>query len=317
MKAKNNRVLLIGGSGFIGLHLTKRLLERKCEVTILHKDSFTRRGIEKEARLVQGSITDYKTVENAIKDKDGIINLAAVLHPSGEFDPYLDWEVNGKGQLNILEARRKVNPDSKYIFFGTRAQFGRVKEEDLPIAEDYPQNPISLYGIHKQTAENYCRLYKNAFGLKSIILRPAIVYGPPVAEENKHDMICKFIKKALQGEEFRINGFGKDRKDLIYIDDLVDLIVKVMDSKVEEGTFNVGSGKGIEFLEIAKRVVAVCKSGTFKAVPFPKELERFELGSYYADISKVKRAFRWAPKTPLEEGLKKIAEHQRKRMKAK
>ena len=307
---KNKNILLIGGTGFIGLHLIRRLSKCNCYITILSPkiDLISKLGTSK-LKLVKGDVRDYKCVEENIKNKDVIINLAAIVSPDSHFEPYQDLEVNCKGQLNILEARKNVNPSSKYIFFGSRAQFGRVKKSDLPISEDCCQRPISLYGIHKQATENYCKLYKNAFNLNFIMLRMSIVYGPEIEGENKNNIINRFIKKALNNEKFRVNGYGKDIKDLIYVDDLVELIVMIIESKVNYGVFNVGSGERVKFIDIARKVVEKCKSGSFKAVPFPKNLEKFELGSFYFDISKVKRAFGWKPKIKMKEGIKKMVEY--------
>ena len=304
----SKKILIIGGSGFMGLHLAKRLSKLESDITIYCKniDKAKKLNLADKIKFIEGDITDYKAIEESIKDKEVIINLAAIVRDRDDFNPYLDLEVNCKGQINILEARKKVNPNSKYIFIGTRSQFGRVEEKDLPISEDHCQKPISLYGIHKQTAENYCKLYKRTFNLNSIILRLSQVYGPSLTKEKTHSIIDKFIKKAIMNEEFYVNGYGEDIKDLIYVDDVVDLIIKILDSNVEEGIFNVGSGKKIKLIDIAKKVVKFCNSGSFKAVPFPEKLAKFELGSFYFDISKVKKNFKWEPKVSIDEGIKKM-----------
>ena len=311
---KSKKILLVGGAGFIGLHLAQRLLELGSNVTIFYKNrgKTEKLNFRNDINFINGNIADYKAIEKSVKNKDIIINLAAVVQDYAEFDPYLDLEVNCKGQLNILEARKKINSKAKYIFIGSRTQFGRVNEKDLPVSEDLCQRPISLYGIHKHTAENYCRLYERAFNLKSVILRFPQVYGPSLAGKNDHSIVDRFIRKALKNEEFDVNGYGKDIKDLIYVGDVVDLIVRILNSEIEEGTFNVGSGEKIKLAEIAEKIVKLCKSGSFKAVPFPKELINFELGDFNFNISKAKKAFNWSPNTKIDEGLKKTIEFYRK-----
>ena len=311
---KNKKILLIGGTGFIGMHLARRLLELGSNVTIFGKNEAKKGKLDLRNKInfIKGDVADYKAIEKSVKNKDAIINLAAVIQDYAEFDPYLDLEVNCKGQLNVLEARKKINPAAKYIFIGSRTQFGKVGKKDLPVSEELCQRPISLYGIHKHTAENYCMLYKRAFNLKSVILRFPQVYGPGLAGKNSHSIIDRFIRKALKNEEFHVNGYGKDIKDLVYVEDAVDLIVKILDSGIEEGAFNAGSGKKIRLIEIAEKIVKLCGSGSFKAVPFPKELANFELGDFYFNITKAKKAFNWSPKTKIDEGLKKtIGFHRR------
>ena len=310
---KSKKILLVGGASFIGLHLAQRLLKLGSNVTIFCKNSDKTKKLNfiKDINFIEGSIADYKSIEKSIKNKDGIINLAAVVQDYAEFDPYLDLEVNCKGHLNILEAREKINPKAKYIFMGSRAQFGRVNEKDLPVSEGLCQRPISLYGIHKSTAENYCTLYLRTFNLKSIILRLPQVYGPSLAGKNAHSIVDRFIRTALKNGEFGVNGYGKDIKDLIYVEDVVDLMVMVLESEIEEGAFNVGSGEKVKLIEIAEKIVKLCGSGSFRAVPFPEELVNFELGDFYFDISKAKKTFDWYPKTKIEEGLKKTIDFYR------
>ena len=311
---KQKKILLIGGSGFVGLHLAKRLSESGKDITIFAKytDKAEEVDFSKKIKFIKGDVADYRAIEKSIKDKEAIINLAAIVQDIGDFNPYPDLEVNCCGQINILEARRKVNPGSKYIFIGTRAQFGKVGEEDLPVSEEHCQKPISLYGIHKQTAENYCKLYERTFNLKSVILRLPQVYGPSLTNEDTYSIINKFIGKAMQNEMLYVNGFGQDIKDIIYIDDVANLIIKILESKIDKGIFNVGSGQKVKLIEIAEKIVKLCKSGSFKAVPFPPNLEKFELGSFYFDISKVKKTFNWEPQTSIEEGIKKTVEFYKK-----
>ena len=304
------KVLLIGGSGFIGLHLAKKLAELGFDVSIFCRDvnNIKKLHFAKNIKLVKGDICDYGSVEKNIKGQDVIINLASVVNHGSSFDPYKDIDVNCKGQINVLEARRKINKDSKYIFFGTRSQFGILKEPSQPVNEDCCQRPTSLYGINKQAAEYYCNLYRRAFGLKSIIIRLSQVYGPSLSGEQTHSVLDKFIKSALKNETFYVNGYGNDIKDLVYIEDVVDLIMRVIKSSVEDGTFNAGSNAKVTLKEVAVKIVSICKSGKFRLVPFPKDIADFELGSFYFDISKTRKAFGWRPKISLGEGLKRTVE---------
>lgn len=305
-KIRNKKILLIGGSGFIGLNAAKALSELEADITILCKnpEKIKNIGFCRNFKIIKGDVSDYDSVEKNIMNKDVIINFASVVSSGSSFDAFEDIKTNLAGQLNVLEARKKLNQKSRYIFIGSRAQFGRVKEKDLPIKEDCPQNPISLYGIHKSAAENYCSLYYRAFGLKSIIIRLPQVYGPSLTNEETHSIIDKFIKKALKSEEFYVYGYGKDIKDLIYVDDVVEFITKVLNSGIENDIFNVGSGKKIRLKEIAKKIVDLCGSGSFRLAPFRKGTENFELGSCYFDISNAKK-FGWKPNVGIDEGIKK------------
>ena len=191
------------------------------------------------------------------------------------------------------------------VALSTRSQFGIVDEKSLPAKEDCCQNPISIYGINKMTAEYYCRLYRSAFGIKSVIIRLPQVYGPSIIEESSHNFIEKFIKCSLSGKEFDVYGYGKDLKDVIYVEDVVSLILKAIESKSEGGIYNAGSGSKISLLEIANKVVKICKKGKFRLCGFPKETEKFEMRSFYFDISKASKEFGWKPKIGIDEGIKR------------
>lgn len=306
----NCKKVLVIGAGFIGTHLCEALSSLNIETTVLSKsiDKIKNLKFSGKLKLIKGDILDYDLVEKCVKGKDCIINLASVVNHYSDFDPYADLDVNCRGQINVLEARKKINPNSRYIFIGSRTQFGIVGNKNLPVKEDGCQRPISLYGIHKQTAENYCYLYKRAFDLDSIILRLPQVYGPSLTHSETHSILDKFIKKAMKNEAFQVNGYGRDIKDFVYIDDVVDLIIKVLKSNVNDGTFNIGSGKKTRLIDIAKKIIKICGSGHYKTVPFPKDIEKFELGDFYFDISKISRQFKWKPKIDLDDGIKKTIE---------
>jgi len=314
MPKKIQNVLLIGGSGFIGLNLAKALSGTGAKITIFCKNPKKIKNIRfyRNFSIIKGDVYDYDSVEKSIIGKDVIINFASVVSHDSSFDVINDVKTNLIGQLNILEARKKVNPNSRYIFIGSRAQFGIVDKKSFPIKENYCQNPVSLYGIHKQTAENYCHLYKRAFNLNSIVLRLPQVYGPSLTSDKTYNIINKFVKIALKNQQFKVNGYGNDIKDFIYVGDVVDLMVKILNSDVAKGTFNVGSGNKIKLIDVAKKIIKMCSSGSYKAVTFPKDIEKFELGGFYFDISKVSKQFKWKPKISLDKGIMMTINHYKK-----
>lgn len=300
-----SRVLLVGGSGFIGLHLAQLLVEHNHQVTIFCRNPPKPAVIKggEQVSWVKGDIIHKKEIEQAVKGADSIIHLAGVVQAGPKFDPFSDLNVNCTGVLNVLGARKKMNKDAQYIFLGTRAQFGR---KNGPIDEKQCQQPISLYGINKATAERYCELYDRAYGLKSVIVRPSIVYGYSLAKDNNYNAITKFVRLAVEDKKFFVNGFGKDIKDLLFVEDLCELLLKIIESGTKEGTFNAGSGVQTKFADIAKQIVKECGSGSYELRDFPEDVSSFELGSFSYDISKVKKAFKWEPKTRMEDGIKKM-----------
>ena len=313
-----NKVLVIGGSGYIGLKLVKKLVELNLDVTVMSRDIAKLKTMTflESTKLYPGVITRITDVQTVVKDQDCIINLAAIIskYRVDIKKPVYDLRVNCEGQLNVLESVKNENPKVKYIFVGSRAQFGKVKIKDLPIKEDYPKNPISLYGIHKQTGEEYCHLYKKLYNINSIVLRPVGVYGPSIPGGPEKSVLNLLIKKALRGETFDIYGHGKDIKDFIYIDDLIDLFRILITSDIKYDTFNVGCGEGLSFYEIGELIDMFCGKGGFRLTDFPEEYKKFEMGSFVADITKVKKKTQWSPHFQLSKGIENTIEYYRHKM---
>lgn len=305
---EQKKILILGGSGFIGSHLTKKLVEQKAQVTIVCRNPEEIKNIEafRDVTLVKGDTTKYEDVVAHTPGKDIVINLATVVYNTGKFDPYADLEINCRGQINILEALRNSNPTAQYIYMGSSMQFGRIDAKDLPVSEGHPQAPVSLYGVHKATAEAYCRVYERTYGLSSVVVRLPPVYGPGITGKETRSVVEMFIKKALRNEPFKVNGFGEDLKDFIYIDDVVSALIVIMSSSVRSGTYNVGSGTGVKFADVAKMIVDECKTGSYELVPFPAELEKFEVGSLYFDITKIRTELGWSPHVDIREGIKRM-----------
>lgn len=308
-----NKVLVIGGGGYIGLKLVKKLVDLNLDVTVMSRNISKFESIDflKEATLYKGDITKIGDVQTAVENKDCIINLAAMIskHDRDIKNPIYNLKVNCEGQLNVLESLRTKNPECKYIFVGSRAQFGRVAIKDLPIKEDYPKNPISLYGIHKQTAEEYCHLYKKLYDINSIIIRPVGVYGPGVSGVPERSVLNNLIKKAIREETIKIYGYGDDIKDFLHINDLTDLFWTLICSNIEYETFNIGCGEGLSFYKIGEIIVKFCEKGDFQLTDFPEEDKKFEMGSFVADITKVTKKTEWSPNFKLSEGIKQTVKH--------
>jgi dTDP-glucose 4,6-dehydratase len=302
------RILIIGGNGFIGLNLVKTLLEQEKHITILanNENKIQSCAFFKKVNFVSGSITDYLLVEKLIKDNDVVINLAAVIDKNVEDKIAINsLKVNCLGELNVLEAIKNVNPSCYHIFIGSRTQFGKTGALDKKINEYFPQNPFSLYGIHKQTAEQYINYYHKIYGLKTISLRVSSVYGFDCRGE-PNNVIPIFIKKAISNQDINIFGDGNDFKDFLYIDDLTDLFLRLIDLK-PTGVFNVGFGEGVIMKDVAKKIISICESNSnivFKELAYKEKL--FELDSCIMDITKIKTITGWSPKISLEEGIGRL-----------
>ncbi len=316
---KGKNVLITGGLGLIGSNLAIKLVKLGANVTIADlvlpqygANFFNIKNIIKKIKIEIADIRDQKAMEKLVKDKDFIFNFAAqVSHNDSLKDPFLDLDINCKGHLTVLEACRKYNKKARIFFSGSRLQFGKIQY--LPVDEKHPQEPLSVYGVHKMAGEKYYLLYNREFGLDTIVFRIANPYGPrSQMKHSKYSIVNWFIRQAMENKPITIFGEGNQLRDYIYIDDLVNAFLIAGVKKESKGNaYNVGSGVGTTFRKMCETVIKVVKKGRIEFVEWPKDYKNIETGDYVTDITKIKN-LGWKPKTSLEEGIKKTFEYYKK-----
>ena len=302
------RVLVTGGCGFIGSYLVRRLVNLGYNVVIL--DNLARgnmitnlRDIANNVRLMKGDIREYETVLKALKDVDVVFHLAALTDVQESIEkPRLYHEVNSTGTLNLLQASVE-NKVEKFVYTSSCAVYGNPVK--LPIDENHPTNPLSPYAASKLSAENYCKAYSNNYGLKVLILRLFNVYGPRQTKSYA-GVISEFIKRVMDDKPPVIFGDGKQTRDFIYVEDVVEYLTKALDYEPEDkfDVFNVGTGKPVTINQLADLVLKIIGKENLKPVyEKPKE---GEIKHSVADIVKAVNHLNYVPQYTLEEGLRRI-----------
>ena len=319
---ESNRWLITGGCGFIGTSLITHLLQNNPEIKISVLDNLsvgTREdlsevtsSIEKELgmkvpgiELVEGDIRDYDTCHKCCDGINIIVHLAANtgVAPSVE-DPRYDMEANVTGTFNMLESARQNNV-KKFISASSGATIGEV---DPPIHEGKVPKPVSPYGASKLAGEAYCSAYYRTFGIHTISLRFANVYGP--LSKHKSSVVAKFLKQALAGDALEIYGDGNQTRDFIYIDDLIKAITLSAGSNIGGEAFQIATYKETTVNNIAAMIKELIESETGKTVTIihgktrPGDVKR-----NYSDISKARKMLGFDPKFTLETGLKNTFEY--------
>jgi UDP-glucose 4-epimerase len=305
------KMLVTGGLGFIGLNLSQRLLDLGGEVTLL--DNFVPSELtgvldDRQGRLktVVADIRDEDKVERVVRDQEIMFNLAG---KSGAADsnkaPALDLDINCRGHLILLDACRRVNPTMTVIFPSSRLVYG--KPHYLPVDEGHPLAPESIYAAHKLAAENYHLIYGRLYGLKSTVLRISNPYGPMQAGDARvYGIANTFIRNAAHGGIITLFGDGAQRRDFIYIDDLVDVFLKAAMSESARGkVYNVGDCRGVSLRELAELAVGIAGRGEIVHVPWPADYQSIESGDYVTNADFIKDQLGWAPSTSLEDGIKR------------
>lgn len=302
------KILVTGGAGFIGSHIVERLLKEGYEVVVVDtldpyydvKVKETNVEIFKNNpnyTFVNGDIFDKKLMKELIGNVDAIFHLAAQAGVRASIaNPRKTFEVNTIGTFNLLEMC--LDGDiKKFVNSSSSSVYGKVKY--LPFDEEHPTNPISPYGASKLAAEHYCRVFYEVYGLKTVNLRYFTVYGPRMRPDLA---ISIFTRNALRNEPIEIFGDGTYTRDFTYIDNIVDLNIKVLENNSVNGeTFNVGTGEQITVSGLAKKIIEL--TGSSSKVIFSNR-EEGDMEHTLANVGKAKRLLGYEPKHDLDEGLR-------------
>lgn len=309
-----DRILLTGGAGFIGSHLAEALLARGCQLLILddlndyYDPALKRANLEAVRRtgtfeFVQGDICDAPMVEELFaRFRPGIvIHLAARagVRPSLE-QPALYQRVNVEGTAVLLEAARRHGAE-RFVFASSSSVYGAASR--VPFSEDDPvRAPISPYAASKIAGEALCHVYSHLYGMRIVCLRFFTVYGP----RQRPDLaIRKFAQSIAAGQPIPVFGDGTTGRDYTYIEDIVAGILAAMEHGAAFDVFNLGNSSPVLLRDMIATLERVLGR---QAIIDRQPLQPGDVPITYADISKARRLLGWAPKTPLETGIRRMAE---------
>jgi nucleoside-diphosphate-sugar epimerase len=305
-------VLITGGGGFIGSHLTDRLLdEGKKVIAVDNFCSSNKSNVEhlednENFKLIQKDILTHLNIE---EDIDYILHFASRASPKDyQENPIHTLRTNTEGTLKMLELADKH--DAKFMYASTSEVYGDPEEH--PQTEDYwgnvnPNGPRACYDEGKRCGEATIASFAKKNSLDYRIIRIFNTYGPRMMEDDGR-VITNFINQALENEPITVYGDGKQTRSFCYINDLVNGIRKAMKSENEE-IFNLGNPDEKTILELAEKIQKIIDTEseiTFHDLPEDDPEKR------KPDITKAKNQLNWKPEISLEKGLKKTAEHYKK-----
>src|ERR687885_1779009 len=279
-------------------------------------NAFNIRPVEDHPRLSvrKVDVRDVLAMERLVRRQEVIFNLAGqVSHIDSMRDPFNDLEINCRSQLALLEVCRRNAPETKVVFASTRQIYGRVAEDQLPVDERQPPNPVDVNGINKLAGERYHVLYNNVYGIHATVLRLTNTYGPRMlVKNNRQTAIGWLIRQAMDDEEIAVFGDGAQLRDFTYVDDAVDAFLRAGANDAANGqVFNVGAIEPISLRQLAELLVEVAGTGSYRLVPFPPERKTIDIGSIYVDDRKIRRVLKWQPQVELREGLARTVAYYR------
>src|SRR3989344_5793064 len=287
------RVLITGGTGFIGTHLEKRLQDLQAKVEIFD--------------LSNGDdICDFQKVKATARKKFDVIYHLAGFSGSKESNENIEecFKINTIATVNLMKSLAKFSSSSKLVISSSRLEYGRPQY--LPVDEKHPTLPISAYGLSKLIATQMALIHHKLNGLKITVFRTSNVYGPHLLSKfSGYNIINHFIDIAKNNGTLTIYGDGEQLRDYIFVDDLVEAFILAGGKNASGEIYNLGFGKGIKLKDMAKMIIKAVGIGRIVYKQWPKDYKEVETGSYISDISKIKRELGFKPKIDFETGDRK------------
>jgi len=304
------KIMITGGLGFIGSHLADVLVKNH-KITILTK-SYSKKSnvshLNKKIKIEQVDVTDFTKLGKAIeKHKPNvIIHLAGQTSHSKSFEnPLSDVDSNAKSTLFILEKIRQLNLKCRFVLGSTFIVIG--KPNKLPVNEQTPCNPTTLYGINRLASEYYCKIYNTVYGLDTVVFRITNSFGPREQYIPNKNAINYLIYKAYKGEEITIYNHGKLYRDLIYVSDVVSAITTILQKGESGELYWISSGKKLWFYDLGK-ILTGLTGAKVKYLPSPSYTKKVDVGNFVGDNSKLKK-LGWKQKTSINEGIRQTIEY--------
>ncbi|HUF76628.1 MAG TPA: SDR family oxidoreductase [Longimicrobiales bacterium] len=305
--------LVTGGAGFVGSHLTDRLVADGWSVRVLDDFSSGReRNLERcagSAEVVRGDLRDESLLDKALRDVEVVFHQAAVPSvPRSVAEPLRTNDVNVTGTLRLLEAARRAEV-RRVVFAASSSAYGDTPE--LPKVESMPANPRSPYALQKFAGEVYCRLYTSLYGLETVALRYFNVFGPRQDPDSEYAaVIPKFVKACLTEAPPCIYGDGEQTRDFTFVRDVVRANLLAADSRDAVGTVvNVAGGERISLNRLLAHVKEITgsKVEAVRAAPRPGDVR-----DSLADLRRAAELLGYKPAVEVRQGLLETIDYFRK-----
>ncbi|WP_115375562.1 SDR family NAD(P)-dependent oxidoreductase [Adhaeribacter pallidiroseus] len=326
--------VITGGAGFVGTNLAKRLLQEGKHVLIL--DNLSRPGVERNLQWLHdnydqrlhiyvGDVRNLATVKKVMQGAEQVFHFAAQVAVTTSLDfPINDFEINARGIINVLEAIRAQDNPPPLVFTSTNKVYGGL-EDLLFIADGSRYNPSdktilkhgigenrsldfhSPYGCSKGAADQYVIDYARTYGIPAVVFRMSCIYGPHQYGNEDQGWVAHFAIRAIENKAISIYGDGKQVRDVLFVEDLVDAFLLAQEhmTEISGQAFNIGGGpeNTTSLLELLELI------GEFQGQKIPLQFGNWRPGDqhyYVSDIRKFKKATGWYPKNSVPEGVAKL-----------
>jgi len=298
--------LVTGGAGFIGSHITDRLLAEGHQVRILDNFSTGKRENIPDndaVTVIEGDVGDFETVRKCMEDVNIVFHEAAIASvPETVGNPTASVHANYLGTVNILEAARHAGV-KRVMFACSAAVYGDLPE--LPKQEDMPVKPLSPYAIDKLASEYACKVYRELYGLETVALRYFNVFGPRQDPSSPYSGVISIFNDCIKHDKQPIIfGDGEQTRDFVFISDVVEANMRAATAEQAAGkAYNIATGSTVTINELLQ---TLCKLEGKNCDPLYKPGREGDIKHSCADISNAKKDLGWEPQVKFEDGLKKL-----------
>ena len=296
------KVLVTGGSGFIGSHVVDKLRDKGIEVRVFDMIFPTFR---EDIEYYQGSLLNLDALRMSMNGVDAVLHLAAIADVHFVFaEPHYSEAINVRGSINVLEAARKAK--IRRVIYGSTTWI-YSETEPMHVDETTPLHaPSHLYTATKMASEFYCKTYSKLYDLEVVILRYGIPYGPRARDAA---VIPIFVRKALNGEPLTIAGDGSQFRKFVYVEDLAEGNVLALKSIAKNKTYNLDGKEKVTIKQIAETIQKIVGNVKIEYMPArPGDFSGKEVSSKLA-----KKELDWEPKVSFEEGVRRYIEWYKER----
>ncbi len=300
------KVLITGGAGFLGTALANQLVAEKHQVRVLDDLSAGNPDhLSRQVLFSRGDVRDVPKLWTLLQGVTCVYHLAArVLVPESLLYPRDYNDVNVGGTVSVMEAMRDAGI-RRVVFTSSGAVYG--EQEQQPVSEALPPNPGSPYAVSKLAAEYYVRTIGALWGIETVVLRIFNAYGPGQLIPPSHPpVIPQFINQALSGGSLVVFGDGRQTRDFVYVDDVVDALVAAATAKnVDRTIINIGSGQEVSINQVVEKVA---RATGRRVTPLYNPTEGGGVSRLVADIGLSRQLLGFRPKVDLDQGLNLLLE---------
>jgi len=294
----------------LGSNLVRHCLANGAKVTVVDSldpifksTKASLKNVADKITFIKGDIRDAEMLKKVIPGQDIIFNCAAqTSHPISLQDAILDTEINCLGNLRVLSAVKDYNPNAVILYTSSSTVVGKAIHD--VIDEHHGERPLEIYSANKGVAEKYYRIYNNLYGLKTIVLRFANLYGPFGKNYPEFGFVNYFINQSARGKTIKIFGEGNQTRNLMFVDDASDIMWRAIEEQKLVGeSYFAAHHEHHNVRQVAEAVAKTFKSRPPKLIPWPEIRKKIEVDNVQISSARLHYLTGWKPKYDLAKGL--------------